>query len=297
MTYFKTVLILLLTIACSIDIKCQDVKFWEKAHLGFGIGVNKLGGEGAFKYKQYPAFQSFLSYELTNHINIRGQIFYSNTGGISDGLGYVPSSENGGEIGKIVNTRTSTNGTTILPYQFKSRIEEIGIIPEYNLYDITTGERKFTPYFFVGLNFYHYNRYFIFPKGYIDPATGKSIKSENGGIYLPAGVETDPKGSSHSSTMYNIPIGFGIKYAPTKFIGLYAEFSRRILFTDYIDGYGSTDLYENHSNDYYYPLMIGVNFRLGGFETSLFRKHPKLDTGPKEKRSNVAKKGCPPVYL
>ncbi|QES87958.1 DUF6089 family protein [Rhizosphaericola mali] len=276
---------------------CQSESFWEKTHLGLGVGVNTLGGEGGFQYKKYPAFQSYLAYEMTNHIILRGQLFYTNAGGSSEGLGYVPSWENNGEIGKIVNSGSEPTGTTVLPYQFKSRIEELGIIPEYDFFDITTGERKFTPYVFTGLNFYHYNRYFIFPKGYIDPITGKAIKSENGGIFLPDGVQTDPKGSSHSSTMYNIPVGFGIKYAPTKFIGLYAEFSRRILFTDYIDGYGSTALYDNNSNDYYYPIMIGVNFRLAGFETSLFRKHPKLDTGPKEKRTNYAKKGCPPVYL
>ena len=274
---------------------------WERAHLGFGVGTTKLGGEGSFKYKSYPTFESFLDIEITNKLNFKTQVLYTNLGG-SAGLKYLPAglgSRAGESTGMIVNDIVQSGDKKyLLPYEFKSKVFELSFIPQYDFIDITKG-KKLTPYIFAGVGLYHFNRYFLFPKGYKDPITGESKKQEPGGIYLPEGQTSDLKGTAQTNTLISIPAGFGLKYSITRFIGVYGEFSRRILFTDYIDGYGSSGLFQNNNNDYFYPIMIGVYFRLGGFSTSLFNKHPGEHKykEPKEKRRNISKKGCPPVYI
>jgi|GEM_PF-2213642 len=283
--YFIFILtIVLLAAICPVG-KCQaqdnvsGSSFMEKTHLGLGVGITQLGGEGSFKYRKYPSFEAYLDHEITHKINLKGVIFYTNVGGTT-GLMYNPAAPPDVPIGSIVPQGQ-------YPYTFKSRIFELSFVPQYNFRDITEG-KKWTPYVFAGVSFYHFNRYFVFPDG----------KKEPGGIYLPAGAPpSGSNGKANSSTLINVPVGIGIKYSMTRFIGIYGEFSRRILFTDYIDGYGSTDLFQNNSNDYYYTVMLGMYFRLGGFETSLFKRKNKKSTEDKIGGKSFSRKGCPPVYL
>ncbi|TDW97512.1 DUF6089 family protein [Dinghuibacter silviterrae] len=63
-----------------------------------------------------------------------------------------------------------------------------------------------------------------------------------------------------------IPVGVGVRYRITDNLGITAEWTYRVDFTDYLDGFKYAA--DPGKNDYYYGFMIGISYRFG---------HNKLD--------------------
>jgi opacity protein-like surface antigen len=63
-----------------------------------------------------------------------------------------------------------------------------------------------------------------------------------------------------------IPAGVGVRYRVTDKLGITAEWTYRLTFTDYLDGFKYAA--NPGKNDYYYGFMIGISYRFG---------HDKMD--------------------
>ncbi len=225
--------------------------FWEKSHIGVGFGAMKYMGDIPRPFTKF-AIQGSYTYELTDHINIRGQAFFGSLGASDN-----PS---------IVNPAMDR------PHPFETRIQEASILGEYNLLNMNDG-KKWTPYGFIGIGFFHFTPYYT----QYDAATNR---------YNDYGYPIT------SSKKLNIPFGGGFKYALTDNIRLFAEGSFRYTTTDEIDGYVPT-MYPGYTrakaNDYFYSLMLGVTFRLGG-------DYSRKDGGSGSGKSKFSDRKCPPVY-
>lgn len=58
-----------------------------------------------------------------------------------------------------------------------------------------------------------------------------------------------------------VPVGLGVRYAITSNLGIMAEWTYRLTFTDYLDGFKYA--VDPSKNDYYYGFMVGLSFRFG----------------------------------
>ena len=173
------------------------------------------------------AVQGLYTYELSGHVNIRGQLFLGSFGASDDP--------------KFVNPAMDR------PHPFNTSIEEASILGEYNLLNMEEG-KKWTPYGFIGLGFSHFVPYFT----QYNPATNRY---------------NNYRYAVSATKKLNVPFGIGIKYGLTENIRIFMEGNFRYTTTDEIDGYQPTDFpsYKKaKANDYFYSGTIGISFRLGG---------------------------------
>ena len=242
--------ILLLTIFFSfLYFNAKSQSFWEKSHIGVGIGVTRYQGDIPMPYNKF-IIQGNYTYELTNHINIRGQLAFGSLGASDDNNIQDKSMDR--------------------PHAFNTRIQEVSILGEYNLFSMNDG-KKWTPYGFIGLGFFHFVPY-------------RTIYDDKSKRFV-----DDPWPVS-STKKLDIPFGLGFRFALTDNIRLFVEGNYRYTTTDEIDGYQPTSYTQYKrakANDYFLSGVVGVSFRLGGD----YKSHN--NGGGKSKHNN---RNCPPVY-
>lgn len=173
--------------------------FWEKSHLGIGVGAMKYKGDIFNPYTRF-AFQANYTYELTDHFNIRGQAFFGSVGA-SDASA----------------TAFNINGY-VRPHPFESRIKEASLLVEYNLLNMNEGS-KWTPYLFAGAGFFHYQPYHT------------EYDATANRFYRVAYFATDKRNK------LDVPFGGGIKYGLSDNIRLNLETNIRYTTTNDLDGY------------------------------------------------------------
>ncbi|PZP41935.1 MAG: hypothetical protein DI598_17595, partial [Pseudopedobacter saltans] len=219
-----------------------------KSHIAVGVGAMQYQGDIPKPFTRF-AIQGSYTYELTDHINLRGQLAFGSLGATDN-----PA---------IVNPDMGR------PHPFDTRIQEISLLGEYNLFNLNDG-KKWTPYGFIGLGFIHYQPYF-------------TEYDANTNRYVNYGYPIS------SSKKLHVPFGLGLKFALNDNIRLFAEANYRYTTSDEIDGYQPTN-YAGYTrakvNDYFLSGVIGVSFRLGGDYSS-------KSGGNKSKYNS---KDCPPVY-
>lgn len=212
--------------------------FWDKSHVGIGVGGMQYLGDIPHPFTRF-AFQGSYTYELTDHINLRGQAFFGSLG-----------------------ARDNPNRN----HSFDTRIQEVSILGEYNLFNMNEG-KKWTPYGFIGVGLFHFAPYYTAQDG------------------------KDYGWPTSANKKLNIPFGAGLKFALTDKIRLFGEGNFRYTTTDEIDGYQPTDnpSYKRAKiNDYFFSMTFGLTFRLGGSSHG--------DGGSDKVRSRYNSKSCPPVY-
>lgn len=140
------------------------------------------------------------------------------------------------------------------PYRnlnFKTSLTEGTLLLEYNLFDLY--ERKFTPYVFSGVGFFHFN-----------PYTSDSLNRK---VYLkPLSTEGQgfpeyPDRKVYKNTQLNIPVGGGLKYAISDDVQFGFEYGLRILYTDYLDDVSKFYVDENILRNRAGQLAVDLSYR------------------------------------
>ncbi|WP_447642294.1 MULTISPECIES: DUF6089 family protein [Chitinophagaceae] len=204
--------------------KSWGQSFWEKSHLGIGVGAMKYRGDIRDPFTRF-AFQGNYTYELTDHLDLRAQAF----------LGSVGASD--ASVTPVTYDNTSYNR----PHPFESRITEASLLVAYNLLNMNEGS-KWTPYLFAGIGYFHYNPY----QTIYDATTNRYHKQS----YYATDKRNKP----------NIPMGGGIRYGLNDNIRLNLEANFRYTTTNDLDGYNPP----KDGKDFFYSFTFGVSFRLGG---------------------------------
>ena len=122
------------------------------------------------------------------------------------------------------NTRADLKARNL---SFISQMWDLNATFEYNVLDITGDQHKITPYAFIGFGVCHFNPY---------------TKDRNGKtVYLqPMGTEGQglaayPDRKPYATTILQVPMGFGVKYAMSEKISFGLELKYRYIDTDYLD--------------------------------------------------------------
>lgn len=155
-----------LSLICTLLFSCLFHKgfaqsFWEKSHLGIGAGVMQFQGDIKNPSTKF-ALQGMYTYELTGHINIRGQLFFGS-------LGATDASSPPYQLGSYSR-----------PHPFHTAIQEASLLGELNLFNLNDG-KKWTPYGFIGIGYFHYR-----PKK--DDGTDWGIKDVPRKLNVPFGL-------------------------------------------------------------------------------------------------------------
>lgn len=240
--------LLILLMLCAASLQAQS--FGGKTSIGLLGGMSQYHGSMPQTLKRFEAGLN-LHYDINDHIALRFQFATSETGG-SDSL-----------LSNIANNGNDTRATN---YYFRTNINEISLLPEYNFFNISNGA-KFTPYVFAGIGYYNFKPYQTLQ---INRANG-TFRYENVAMRQ---VE------KFSNWQMNVPVGVGIKYAISPNFLINAEGNYRFLFNKYIDNYIA-----DNKKDSYYTISLGISFRLSPISAR------------SDYRSNSSKDcKCPPVY-
>jgi len=106
---------------------------------------------------------------------------------------------------------------------FESAISEFSFVGEYYLFNLY--EKRFSPYGFVGLGFFHFDPYTFDSTG--NKVFLKPLSTEGQGIY--------PDKKPYSLWQTTIPFGGGVKFAISENLRIGFEIGIRKTFTDYLD--------------------------------------------------------------
>lgn len=198
----------------------------QRLHLDVYAGVSNYQGDlqdALFTLKNSkPAFGLGLTYDLTNHLALRGSFHIAKVEG--------DDAQN-----------TSGKGTELRNLNFTSNITEGNLALQYNILDIA--EYGFTPYVFAGAAVYKFNPY-------------TTVDSSDDKIYLQPlrtegqGLAEYPDRKPYKLTQFAIPFGGGIKLALTENIEAGFELGFRKLFHDYLD-----DVSTNYAD----PVILAAN--------------------------------------
>lgn len=186
------------------------ILFGQNFEIGANIGGTNYNGDLAPTFfvpkESHFAGGVFLRYNANEFISVRAQIFF---GMIS---------------GNDMNFDTENARSRNL--SFESPITEFSIMPEWNIlgFDSYNQEKPFSPFLTAGIAFYKFNPRTSYENRFVD--------------LQPLG--TEGQGMSgfpqrYQLTQFAIPIGGGVKVAPTHNITITAEASLRKVFTDYLD--------------------------------------------------------------
>lgn len=121
---------------------------------------------------------------------------------------------------------------------FKSRINDFGLIAEFNFFDYFTGSKRdyFSPYIFGGISLLQFS-----PQA-LDGTDLQSLGTEGQFTNDPVtGERIGPE--PYNKFSFAIPFGVGVKYSLGKRVGIAFEWRMHKAFTDYIDDI-STDYAE-----------------------------------------------------
>jgi uncharacterized protein DUF6089 len=128
---------------------------------------------------------------------------------------------------------------------FKSVINDISLVAEFNFWEYFTGSKKnyFTPFLFGGVSFFTFE-----PTSY------------SGVALQPLGTEGQNEDfagrSPYNQYSFAIPFGFGVKYSLSERLGITFEWGMRKTFTDYIDDVSTTYYLPGQSIDPNEPGQI-----------------------------------------
>lgn len=179
--------------------------FSQKLNLNLFIGTSNYEGDlqsNFFTFTQPGlALGAGLSYQLSDRIFVR----------------------TGVAIAKVQADDKKNSKVFYRNLNFTSSIQEFNLLAEIYLFNLE--ETHFSPYFFGGLAYYHFN---------------PSTKDTAGTKYFLQPLSTEGQGffenrQPYSLSQFAIPFGGGIKYALTDNIRLGVEVGMRKLFTDYLD--------------------------------------------------------------
>ncbi len=139
---------------------------------------------------------------------------------------------------------------------FKSKVDDIAFIVEFNFFDYWTGSRNtfVSPYIFAGVSFFSFNS---------TDLNGRDLQLQrNEGVY-------------YDNFSWSIPFGLGVKYSLTKRLGVTMEWRMHKAFTDYIDdiegyylntkglkqrGNGDSHMF-GYNNDWYGILGLTISYK------------------------------------
>ena len=110
---------------------------------------------------------------------------------------------------------------------FKSEMWELNATAEYNVLDITGDNHKITPYAFIGFGVCHFNPY-------TTDRNGKTVYLQPQGTEG-QGLAAYPDRKPYATTILQIPLGGGVKYAVSEKLTLALELKYRYIDTDYLD--------------------------------------------------------------
>jgi len=110
---------------------------------------------------------------------------------------------------------------------FKSNVWDISVAGQYDVFDLTAGEKTVTPYVFLGVGFFHYNPYTTDRNG--NKVYLQLEKTEG------QGLAAYPDRKPYKLTQLQLPFGLGVKYALNENIVLALELKYRYIDTDYLD--------------------------------------------------------------
>jgi hypothetical protein len=146
---------------------------------------------------------------------------------------------------------------------FQSNLFETSFMGEYDILNLTT--HKFSPFFFVGIGKYKFRPYTADSAGvkvYLQP-----LSTEGQGIL--------PGKKVYKEVQYNVPIGFGVKYALSDYVYIGAEFGSRKLFTDYLDDVSGTYVDKDLLLATKGPAAVKLAHRGWEIKNSSFQNYPK----------------------
>jgi len=149
---------------------------------------------------------------------------------------------------------------------FEAKVNDFSAVAEFNFLDYFTGSHYsyFTPYIFAGLSFFTFDAVATLPDSL-------------GTVVHLAEVHTED--TIYKQHSFSIPFGVGLKYSPTKHLGLTLEWRMQRTFTDYLDDVSG--LYEkNHG---IYTIIDGTSVSnydltdpsLNGFKEGMQRGDPE----------------------
>jgi hypothetical protein len=199
----KFIRVLPVLLLASVFVQAQN---W---HVGVFGGVSAYNGDIVDKFlpahsQSGAAIGVDLTYELNEHINIRGGFTYGSVSGYDR---YSDKPE-------LVKRNLS----------FQTNINEFSFVGEYNFFSLY--QSKFTPYVYAGVAVFTYDP-IAFDKAGVKTHL-KPLSTEGQGI-------VGYNNKSYSLTQPAIPLGVGIKFAATDNIRIALEAGYRKLFTDYLD--------------------------------------------------------------
>jgi hypothetical protein len=179
----------------------------QRIFIGVAGGLSNYNGDLLDKLYHKKLTNGFIGltvhYELQDQILLRGSYNFARV--------------NGSDIYSEKEDLRKRN------LHFESAISEFSIVGEYYLFNLY--ERRFSPYGFVGLGFFHFNPYAYDSterKVFLKP-----LSTEGQGIY--------PDKKPYSLWQATIPFGGGVKFAITENLRIGFEIGIRKLFTDYLD--------------------------------------------------------------
>jgi hypothetical protein len=183
--------------------------FSQPVHVGIFTGAAAYNGDLVNKY--FPghgqtniAFGITMNYELTERLMLRGGATFIKVAG-ADSLNNKPNLQ-------------------LRNLSFQTSIKELSVLAEYYVFSLY--EQRYSPYFFGGVAFYHFDPFAYTPTG--ERAYLQQLSTEGQGL---SGYPDKP----YSLTQFAIPFGAGIKFAINDDLHIGLEFGMRKLFTDYID--------------------------------------------------------------
>lgn len=169
-----------------------------------------------FTFKEAgPAIEAGLQYKLSSNLYVRGDYL----------AGTVQADDK--------KNPAKYHGRNL---NFKSIILEGSISLEYDFFKFRT-EKQWTPYIFAGVGYFYFNPYTHDTAGnkyYLEPYGTEG-----------QGLPQYPDRKFYKLYQFNIPAGFGLKYAMNDKWSIGFEVGVRKLFTDYLDDVSTT--YPNKS--------------------------------------------------
>lgn len=187
----------------------------QNLHADLFLGVANYQGDlqgKRFTFDQaHPAAGIGASYDFTGKFILRAGFTYAT----------VEGNDQKNTTGKGIEFRN---------LRFKSKITELQLGAEYNIFDLD--ERNFSPYIFVALAGYHFNPYTSDIAG--NKVFLRPLRTEG------QGLTAYPDKKQYSLTQFAIPFGAGLKLSISDNIQLGVELGLRKLFTDYLDDVSTT---------------------------------------------------------
>ncbi len=189
---------------------CNSVLHAQDWHVGVFGGITGYNGDISDGWVQghkqmRGALGVTLNYDYNEHISFRAGYTHGKV------TGYDKYSTNPEHLKRNLS--------------FETNIDEVSLLAEY--YAFNLNERRYSPYFFLGLAAFHFNPYTydaVNNKVYLKP-----LSTEGEG--LPGYPDSKP----YNLTQVAVPFGAGLKFAVSDRVRIGLEVGLRKLFTDYLD--------------------------------------------------------------